>query len=385
LASNGDVIEFLKKKDYIMVNCNLGEGSFSKTVLLQDPYIDELFVAKKYEPEYPEIKERFFRNFLDEIKILYKMNHKNIVRIYNYYAYENIHTGYILMEYIDGTQLDVFIKNYDGVYDPVTLDEVLYQLVDAFQYIEEHGIIHRDIREGNILIDKSGTVKVIDFGIGKVYEPLINENDSLKSEINRESSDTLPLEYYQGIYTPKTDMFYLGELLNRLLHNMTAPEFNAFSHFNILSKMMDKNPDNRYDSFAAIKEIINKHDFSNLDISNDDKKIYQGFTNAVFRLIAKYTSTKKYITDPNVFLTKLDKVQLDNCFENEIQNISDLIRCIVVSGISFYPKEKVSCETVKRFADWYKSSTLDSQKLILSNIISKLSLIEEKINDGLPF
>lgn len=107
---NGDVIPFVKQKDYIMVNNDLGGGSFGKTVLLQDPFIDELFVAKKYEPEYDGIKEQFYKNFLDEIKILYKLNHRNIVRIYNYYAYENIYTGYILMEYIDGENIGDFIQ-----------------------------------------------------------------------------------------------------------------------------------------------------------------------------------------------------------------------------------------------------------------------------------
>ena len=57
-----------------MVNNALGGGSFGKTVVLKDPYIDELFVAKKYEPEYEEIQEAFYKNFLDEIKILYKLN-----------------------------------------------------------------------------------------------------------------------------------------------------------------------------------------------------------------------------------------------------------------------------------------------------------------------
>lgn len=73
---NGDVIPFVKQKDYIMVNNDLGGGSFGKTVLLQDPFIDELFVAKKYEPEYDGIKEQFYKNFLDEIKILYKLKHR---------------------------------------------------------------------------------------------------------------------------------------------------------------------------------------------------------------------------------------------------------------------------------------------------------------------
>ena len=84
------------------------------------------------------------------------------------YAYENIFTGYILMEYIDGKNIGDFIGDYFAPFETTTLDDVFLQLIDAFCYIESHGIIHRDIREGNILIDKSGTVKVIDFGIGKI-------------------------------------------------------------------------------------------------------------------------------------------------------------------------------------------------------------------------
>ena len=67
MKNNGDLVTFLKQKDYIMVNNDLGGGSFGKTVLLKDPFIDELFVAKLYQPEYKEIQERFFKNFLDEI------------------------------------------------------------------------------------------------------------------------------------------------------------------------------------------------------------------------------------------------------------------------------------------------------------------------------
>lgn len=65
------------QKKYVMVNNNLGAGSFGKTVLLKDPFIDELFVAKKYEPEFDDndFRRKFYKNFLDEIKILHKLNH----------------------------------------------------------------------------------------------------------------------------------------------------------------------------------------------------------------------------------------------------------------------------------------------------------------------
>ena len=234
IKQNGDVIPFIKQKDYIMVNNDLGSGSFGKTVLLQDPFIDELFVAKKYEPEYVDIKEQFYKNFLDEIKILHKLNHKNIVRIYNYYAYESIYTGYILMEYIEGDSIGDFVRNYVAPLENVSLDDVFSQLIDAFCYIESHGIIHRDIREGNILVDKTGTVKVIDFGIGKIFTKADDIEDSLVSKINRDASDTLPQEYYEGVYTSLTDMFYLAEMFKRLISTAEDCNETNFSYNDIL-------------------------------------------------------------------------------------------------------------------------------------------------------
>lgn len=59
MKENGELIQFLREKDYVMENNSLGNGSFGKTVLIRDPVIDELFVAKKYEPEYKELQEAF--------------------------------------------------------------------------------------------------------------------------------------------------------------------------------------------------------------------------------------------------------------------------------------------------------------------------------------
>lgn len=375
MKNNGDIVPFLKQKEYIMVNNSLGGGSFGKTVLLQDPFIDELFVAKKYQPEYEEIKEKFYKNFLDEIKILYKLNHPNIVRVYNYYAYEDIFTGYILMEYIDGTDIGKYINEYTGLWDPVSLDNLFIQLIDGFCYIEEHSIIHRDIREGNILIDKTGIVKIIDFGIGKISQKTTDGSDSLVSEINRTGSDTLPNEYYNGIYTSQTDMFYIAELFNRLLKGANEQDLLDFSYQDILARMMEKRPENRYATFIEIKDAIGKQDFSNMKISREDKDKYQEFANLVYGALVDFTDEQKFNNDVEVFITKLEKVLRDNLFEDVIQKSADVINSIVTGGYRYNRNVYIPRRVVKDFLDWFKSSTLQSKKLILANIISKLSTI----------
>lgn len=375
MKNNGDIVPFLKQKDYIMVNNDLGGGSFGKAVLLQDPFIDELFVAKKYEPEYEDIKEKFYKNFLDEIKILYKLNHRNVVRIYNYYAYENIFTGYILMEYIDGKNIGEFIIEYVGFLEDVSLDDIFFQLIDGFCYIEEHGIIHRDIREGNILIDKTGTVKIIDFGIGKIFEKKADDSDSLVAEINRAGSDTLPQEYYDGIYTSKTDMFYLAELFNRLLKEANEPDLLGFTYQDILDKMMEKQPQNRYATFADIKEAIGKHDFVNMEISQEDKYIYQAFTKPVYQALTSFIDEKKFNYDTDLFVAKLEKALRDNLFEDVIHKNADVISSIVTGAYNYNNHVGIPCSVIKDFLDWFKVSTSYSQKLILTNIIYKLSTV----------
>ncbi len=258
MKDNGSIVKFLRGRDYEMVNNSLGAGSFGKTVLLKDPFIDELFVAKKYEPYYEEDRKEFYDSFLQEIKIMYKLNHKNVVRIYNYYAYEAIQTGYIIMEYIDGQNIADYLKCYSLLADESdpSPDEVFSQLIDAFSYIESKKILHRDIREGNILIDNSGIVKVIDFGLGKTFLPVDSSEDSMATEINRSGLDKLPNEYFEGKYTSRTDMFYLAELIHRLLNGNNL--LSEFSYGQIIEKMMESNEDKRYSSFKEVREAIDK-------------------------------------------------------------------------------------------------------------------------------
>lgn len=387
-----DFIHFLRKREYIMINNALGSGSFSKTVLVKDPFIDELFVVKKYEPTFSDNyqRERFFKNFLDEIKILHKLSHRNIVRIYSFYPYEKQLTGFILMEHVDGVSIDDYIfSEYNALFpsvEEITLDDLFKQLIDGFQYIEDNGIIHRDIREGNIMIDKSGTVKIIDFGIGKVAEKGELGTDSLVNDINRDNSDTLPKEYYEGVYNSKTDMFYLGELIQRLIKSAENVDNSEFSYFYILEKMMSKAPEDRYASFSEIKDTIGKHDFGYMNITKEDKDIYQNYANHLHSILSAFLNEKKMSNDVEYFISQLERVLQTNCFEDYIQDNRDIVRCIVIGGYRYTRSPLISCENVRTFLEWFKSSSLQSQQLILNNIISKISAKEiEESEPELPF
>lgn len=389
MKNNGDIVQFLKQKDYIMVNNQLGSGSFGKTVILQDPFIDELFVAKKYAPVDDSIKVEFYKNFIDEIKILYKLNHKNIVRIHGYYPYEDKYSGYIIMEYINGETIMEYLENYIP-FDPLPLNSIFSQLIDAFCYLENKDIIHRDIRPSNIMIDKDGTVKIIDFGIGKICGNT-STSDSIVSQINRDNANTLPDEYYHSEYTSLTDMFYLGDLFRSILNDDGIIADVDFSYRKVIDKMADKNPKNRYKNFKEIKALIDKHDFQQLDITRTDKDIYRNFANETFELITKVEANTKFQLDPYVFRDKLNGILNNNLFEDDVQNVGDLASALFKGKVYFSLEESIPCSTIKNFLNWFDNLSEETQKIVLSNLESKFNQIpryesEDSINiDEIPF
>ncbi|EAI3822086.1 serine/threonine protein kinase [Campylobacter coli] len=381
-----ETIKFIKQKDYEKITF-LDKGSFGKVLLIKDVFIDELFVVKKYDPDDildENDKKRFYKNFLDEIKILYKLNHKNIVRIFNYYPYENIYTAYIIMEYIQGKNIKEYFDNENNLEN---LNSIFIQLIEAFTYIEEKGIIHRDIREKNILIDNNGIVKIIDFGLGKVFD-IDKSEDTLNSIINRSNANTLPEEYFQKEYTIQTDIYYLGDLIYRIINNLAENKYN-FKYFDILNRMTEKGKELRYQSFIDIKKELNKENFVNLEISQEDKMIYNIFSNYILGYIDYFIEKPILNTNIEAILREINEVIQRNSFHECIENDFNLIQILIKNDFCAqqYPSS-IKCEELKKFYEWFKMLNNKMQKLVLDNLeekISQVPFILQNSNTNLPF
>lgn len=376
------IIEFIKKKDYLLINDNLGSGSFGKTVLLKDESIDELFVCKKYSPQSTSNKEQFYDSFKKEIKIMYKLNHQNIVRIYNYYLYDEMNTGYIIMEYIQGDTIDKAFEQYSKGEIYLDVNDIFIQMINAFVCLENNNIIHRDLRFSNIMIDLGGFVKIIDFGLGKVFNSNEVSKDSLNKIINRYGMEKIPNEMQQGKYTSKTDMFCLAELFNRLLKTYKIKEFK---YQNILNKMMESDAENRYSSFLEILNLLNNRQFQMLDISYEDKQTYLNFTNSLISALSCYTEDFKMEEDIEKILKSLNDVLIENCFEDTIVNNANLIRVFVKCGYKYYGKTKIETKNIKKFYEWLLNKDDNFRKIILNNLKAKLATVKTEIEDYLPF
>lgn len=373
-------LEFKPVKEYEIINDNLGSGSFGITKLIKDPSINELFVCKKYAPQVGINKKVFYENFKKEIKLMYKINHQNVVRVFTYYLYESHYTGYIIMEYIEGTNIEEWFKDY--FISNVSVNDVFRQLIEGFNCLEENGIIHRDIRESNILISNDGKAKIIDFGLGKDLNSCEISYDSFNEIINRANMEKLPNEFSQKKYTSKTDMFCIAELFDRMIKKY---KINDFEHNYILQKMMNPDPTKRYESFKTILNSLDKKDFKKLNISEEDREVYNSFVLSLHNCLSVFLEAKKFEVNPDVLINNIGEVLEKNVLNYNIEDTAELIRIFVKCKYKYFPNRKISVLSLHNFYSWIIQKDENFQQIVLKNIISKLSSIQEKEEIDLPF
>lgn len=226
------IVEFIRKKDFVLKK-ELGQGACGRTVLLYDSVIDEQFVCKKYSPIHESLKEEFFKNFVREIKYLHLLNHQNVVRVFNYYLYPEQRTGYILMEYVRGFDIEDYLAKH-----PEDVNEVFVQVIEGFSHLEKNKILHRDIRPQNVMVAEDGVVKIIDFGFGKQTN---NANDFGKS-ITLNWWCEPPPEFKESIYDYRTEVYFVGKLFEKIIADT---DIKHFKHMGLLGRMCISNPKTR--------------------------------------------------------------------------------------------------------------------------------------------
>lgn len=393
----GDIIPFIRSKNYKFIQ-NLGAGSFGKTVLIKDEIIDELYACKKYEPSDnitdENEKKRYFNKFIEEVKILNKIVHPNIVRIYNNYIYPNENVGYIIMEYVENAkELNEYMKsNTDNI------NNIFEQIISGFCYLEEKLLCHRDIRSKNILIDSNGIVKIIDFGFGKVYSedefvsPMTlyktNWIAPIPSEMNTRDEN-------EPIYNNKTEIYFVGQLIKQIIdeNNITNFKYN-----DILDKMIKYNNASRIESFSKIRKLMSEKEIKNKELfSNSEKELYKKITNKLDSII----ETVEYgtnVNDINIIIEKLEKISEKYSLEDKILNNKDFAECFFGKVVKvkessvkwdsynedYYEVDTVYTSLIPEIIEWLNNCNQKQKEVIKQNLKGRLERYKEDFAD-LPF
>jgi hypothetical protein len=199
----------LKKLGKYEVLGEMGHGAMGIVYRARDPVINRLVALKTITTglaEDPNLLQRFYR----EAQSAGGLQHPNIVTIYDMGDEQNL--PYIAMELIDGESLEQIIARRTEI--PVVL-KLTYavQACRAFDYAHKRGIVHRDIKPGNMMVNKDGVLKVVDFGIARVLDTSKTQTGMLIGTFAYMS----PEQYHGEHADERSDIWSFGVLLYELL------------------------------------------------------------------------------------------------------------------------------------------------------------------------
>jgi serine/threonine protein kinase len=145
----------------------LGRGGMATVYLGHDLALNRKVAIKVLSPVLFQMGEGMVERFKREARTSAALSHPHIIPIYA--VKESHHILYFVMKYVSGRPLDAVIHDVGGL--PIKMVQtILAQVGDALAYAHRHGVIHRDIKSANIMLDEEGWAVVTDFGIAKVEE-----------------------------------------------------------------------------------------------------------------------------------------------------------------------------------------------------------------------
>jgi serine/threonine-protein kinase len=301
---------------------------------------------------------------------MHKLFHKNIVRVFNYYLFPESITGYILMDYIDGTDIETYISE-----NPEEINNIFGQAIEGFSYLESNNILHRDIRPKNILITKDNVLKIIDFGFGK---RIVNNSDFEKS-ISLNWLYEKPLDFENSVYDFRTEIYFIGKLFEALIIDY---DISGFRYNDLLKKMIAKSQDVRIESFSHVQEAIINDAYNFEDyFSYAEKNIFKGFMSQIVNIYSTIGTNSKYVDNMDQLIIELEEVLKTNILEDRVQNILDLSRLFIKGDYKYYPKNEVSTNWLKDFIHLLKSCNSEKKNILKLAIINRLRTIKKKEAD----
>ncbi len=195
----------------------IGLGGMATVYKAYQPGMNRL-VALKVLPEHYARDPRFVKRFEREAQVVAKLEHRNIIPIYDYGSHNNI--TYLAMRYLQaGTVKDILAQGALPLNDVAKL---LSDISSALDYAHSQGIIHRDVKPSNVLVDKQGNAYLTDFGIAKVLE---GTADFTGSSVLGTPAYMAPEQTLGKPATAQSDIYSLGVMLYEMV--VGKPPFEA--------------------------------------------------------------------------------------------------------------------------------------------------------------
>jgi serine/threonine-protein kinase len=273
VAVSDSLIDTLFDGRYRIVR-KLGAGGMADVYLAEDQELGRRVAIKILNGRHAN-DDQFIERFRREAKNAAALNHPNIVSIYDRGNAED--TYYIAMEYLDGRTLKELIVGHGQAPVRVAV-EYARQILSALRFAHRHGIVHRDIKPHNVLVDREGRVKVTDFGIARAGTSQMTETGSIVGTAQYLS----PEQARGGEVDQRSDLYSLGVVLYELVTGKTpfegdTPVEIAMKHLSntpqtpselrsdippeldmVIMRALAKDPDERYQSADEMEADLDR-------------------------------------------------------------------------------------------------------------------------------
>ncbi len=256
----------------------LGTGGMS-SVYLAEHVLMQRRVAIKVLPKNRVEDTSYLARFHREARAAAALDHRNIVRAYDVDNEGSVH--YLVMEYVDGRNLQIIVQE-DGPLDYFSAAEYIRQAAEGLAHAHQAGLIHRDVKPANLLVDQKNVIKLLDLGLARFTdedkasltvtfdENVLGTADYLAPE---QALDSHGVDARADIYGLGCSLYFLltghppfvgGTLPQRLMmHQKEQPPSILLDRpdappelIEICMKMMEKKPERRYQSAAEVAQTL---------------------------------------------------------------------------------------------------------------------------------
>lgn len=263
--------------DRYEIHRRLARGGMAQVYLARDRALDRPVAVKELVAEFatdPSFVERFRR----EAQAAANLSHPNVVGVYDWGAQDG--TYFIVMEYIDGPSLSKVLRS-DGPIHPRRAAEIAAEVAAGLGFAHSRGVVHRDVKPGNVLLTRTGEAKVTDFGIARALSS--PDEDLTQAGSVMGTATYFSPEQAQGLpVDPRSDLYSLGVVLYELVTGRPpftgeTPLAIAYKHVQddppfpstvmsglpqpleaIIMKLLAKSPEGRYGSAEEVRADLNR-------------------------------------------------------------------------------------------------------------------------------
>lgn len=270
--------------EYVLLQ-ELGTGGMGRVFKARHQRMARMVVLKIIKEQHATTVDAVNR-FNREIKSIAKLNHPHIVRAYDAGAYRD--TPYLVMEYVEGEDLAHHVRNQGPLSVADAVDYVI-QAATGLEYAHQQGIVHRDVKPGNLMLDTDGHIRVLDLGLAKPVGALTAGPDDVTDAMTsagdivgtaaymapEQAQNSQDVDRRSDIYSLGCTLYFLltGEpvyaaesKLDRILAHRTAPppalsmarddvppELDAVFH-----KMIAKRPEERFQCMTEVADALKR-------------------------------------------------------------------------------------------------------------------------------